>query len=302
MELRHLRYFVAVFEERNITRAADKLGMQQPPLSQQIQALEAELKARLFRRTPKGMEPTAAAQALYQRVVALLTQLGQAVESVRAVARGEQGRLAIGVSSSAAFSPIIPRLIRSFRAVLPGVHVMLTEDAAEELLQGLRADRIDIVFTRSNPEDPADLGLVTLAKEEMLAAVPSGHRRARSGSEGISLRELADDAFILYRRPGGPGLYDTIIAACRRAGFSPKIAEEALRLPSTLNFVAAGLGVSIVPASLRRLKIEGVAYARLRDRPPLSAPLNVAFRHGTEDVTKRFVDFARQSLRRQTPA
>ena len=293
MELRHLRYFVAVYETRNVTRAAAMLGIQQPPLSQQIKGFETELGVLLFRRTAKGMVPTASATALYERAVTVLREVDESVDVVQAVARGEQGRIAIGVSSSAAFSPVIPRLIRAFRASHPAVSVSLNEDAAEELVQGVRLQKTDIVFTRSVPEDLTDLALITLLEEEMLAAVPAGHPVSKRGGDGIELRRLAQEPFILYRRPGGPGLFDSIVAACRSSGFSPKIAEEALRLPSTLNFVAAELGVSIVPASLRRMRIEGVVYLRLIGCPDLRAPLNVAYQKTPDAAARQFIQRAR---------
>jgi DNA-binding transcriptional LysR family regulator len=248
------------------------------------------------------MEPTAPAQALYDRTRSFLFQIEETVEAVRSIARGEQGRLAIGVSSSAAFSPIIPRLIRSFRSLLPGVTVSLGEDSAEELIQNLRLGNKDVVFTCSIPESPNGISVMTLGEEPMFAALPSNHRLAEKADIGIDLIALRDERFILYRRPGGPGLYDAIIAACQRAGFSPKVSDEALRLPSPLNFVAAGLGVSIVPDSLRRLNIEGVVYAPLRGCDALTAPLNIVYRHVAEGSTRRFINHARASFEGQVVA
>jgi DNA-binding transcriptional LysR family regulator len=301
MDLRHFRYFRAVYEERHMTRAADRLGIQQPPLSQQIRALEQELGVQLFRRTPKGMDPTAPADVLYDRTRSFLFQIEEAVEAVRSIGRGEQGRLAIGVSSSAAFSPIIPRLIRSFRSMLPDVTVSLGEDAAEELIQGLRLNTKDVVFTRSVPESLTGISVVTLVEEPMFAALPSNHELRQKIDIGIDLIALEDERFILYRRPGGPGLYDAIIAACQRAGFNPRVFDEALRLPSTLNFVAAGLGISIVPDSLRRLNIEGVVYAPLRGCDTLTAPLNIVYPNAAEGSTRRFVDHARANFEGHKP-
>jgi len=296
MELRHIRYFLAVHEERHLTRAAERLGIRQPPLSQQIRALESELGVKLFRRLPKGMEPTRAGLVFYERVRLFSAQVEQAVESARKTARGEEGRLVVGASSSAVLSPIVPRLVRRFRQVAPGVTVLLEEDGAEELVHALRQGRIDVVFTRSRMPLPADLELRTLAEEDMFVAIPSDHRLRGRGRSGISLRELSQEKLILYRRPGGPGLYDAIVAACRAAGFAPKIAQEALRLPSTLNFVAAGLGVSIVPDSLRRLNVEGVVFLALKDCPDLKAPLFLMWRAGTAGPVPRFVAQAEREV------
>ena len=148
--------------------------------------------------------------------------------------------------------------------MLPDVTISLGEDAAEELIQGLRLNTKDVVFTRSVPENLTGISVATLVEEPMFAALPSNHKFRDKTETGIDLLALQEERFILYRRPGGPGLYDAILAACQRAGFRAEVSDEALRLPSTLNFVAAGLGVSIVPELLRRLNIEGVVYAPLR--------------------------------------
>jgi DNA-binding transcriptional LysR family regulator len=129
----------------------------------------------------------------------------------------------------------------------------------------------------------------TLAEENMFVALPSDHSLRARADSGIALRDLSGEKFILYRRPGGPGLYDAIVAACREAGFVPTIAQEALRLPSTLNFVAAGLGISIVPDSLRRLNVEGVIFGALTGCPELKAPLFLMWRPGNDGPVPRFV-------------
>lgn len=290
IELRHLRYFVAVAEERHVTRAAARLGIQQPPLTQQIQALEAELGVVLLRRLPRGVEPTEAGRTLLEKARAILAQVDQGLEAVRSTARGEQGRLGVGVSSSAAFSPLIPRQIRAFRRVAPLVSIALEEGSAEELVRGLHEERLDVAFTRSAIVDSVGLTVSVLLNEAMLAVLPSGHPLGRAAGGSIALAALADDSFILYRRPGNPGLYDAIIAACNVAGSQPKIAQEALRLTSTLNFVAAGLGVSIVPESMRRLDVDGITYLGLSGCPALKAPLHLVSRAGRQPgATERFI-------------
>jgi DNA-binding transcriptional LysR family regulator len=299
MELRHFRYFRAVDEVRHMTRAADRLGIQPPPLSQQIKALEQELGVQLFRRTPKGMDPTAPADGSMTGRSRFFFRSKKLWRPCAQSARGEQGRLAIGVSSSAAFSPIIPRLIRTFRSMLPDVTISLGEDAAEELIQGLRLNTKDVVFTRSVPENLTGISVATLVEEPMFAALPSNHKFWDKTETGIDLLALQEERFILYRRPGGPGLYDAILAACQRAGFRAEVSDEALRLPSTLNFVAAGLGVSIVPESLRRLNIEGVVYAPLRGDDALTGPLNIVYRDNAEGSTRRFIDHARANFEEQ---
>lgn len=294
MELRHLRYFVAVAEEAHITRAAERLGIQQPPLSQQIRALERELDVQLFRRKPRGVELTDAGQAFLERARAILDQVERAFATTRRTARGEQGRVVVGFTSSAPFHPFVPRVIRAFREISPLVSLVLEESGSSELVQGLHNEEIDAAFIRSPLADVVGLVVRPLLEEEMVVALPAGHALAKD-SGALPLSALANETFILYKRPGGPGLYDTIITACRGAGFSPRVGQEAPRIISTLNLVAAGLGVSIVPASLQRLQMDGVIYRPLSDSPGLKAPLILACRPGENSAAvQRFIDLVQR--------
>jgi DNA-binding transcriptional LysR family regulator len=300
MELRHLRYFIAVAEEKHMTRAAERLGIQQPPLSMQIRALEKELDAQLFRRQPRGMELTDAGSAFLDRARAILDQVDRAVATTRRTARGEEGRVVVGFTSSAPFHPFVPRVLRAFREVAPLVSLVLEESGSSELVQGLHNEDIDAAFIRSPVADVVGLTVRPLLEEKMLVALPTGHVFARRSSFSravqLPLSELAKETFILYKRPGGPGLYDTIIAACRSAGFSPRVGQEAPRIISTLNLVAAGLGVSVVPASLQRLQMDGIVYRKLEDMPQLTAPLILACRHGENAAAvQRFIDLVRST-------
>lgn len=299
MELRHLRYFLAVAEEGHITRAAERLGIQQPPLSQQIRALERELEAQLFQRRPRGVELTDAGRALVSDARTILTLVDRAVATVRQTAQGRRGRIAVGFTSSAPFHPFVPRVIRAFREAHPAVALTLEENGTADLVQALRTGRIDAAFIRSPIADAPQLIVRPLLAEEMVVALPVRHRlAARKGARAdarLPLRSLAAETFILYRRPSGPGLYDAIISACRRAGFSPTIGQEAPLIVSTLNLVAAGLGVSIVPASLRRQHMDGVVYRRLSSQPQLRAPLNLAYRRdGNSPALRQFVQLIHQ--------
>jgi len=178
MELRHLRYFVAVAEEGHVTRAAARLGIQQPPLSQQIRALETELEVQLFRRKPRGVELTQAGEALLAEARIVLDRAEHAVLAVRRAARGEAGRLGLGFTSSASFHPLVPRIIRDFRETSPLVAMSLEEAGTAELVEGLRAERIDAAFVRSPIGPAADLTVHSLLEEEMVAALTTGHRHA----------------------------------------------------------------------------------------------------------------------------
>lgn len=295
MELRHLRYFIAVAEEAHITRAAERLGIQQPPLSQQIRALERELEVQLFRRKPRGVELTDAGQAFLERARAILDQVDRAFATTRRTARGEQGRVVVGFTSSAPFHPFVPRVIRAFREMSPLVSLVLEESGSSELVQGLHNEDIDAAFIRSPMADVVGLVVRPLLEEDMVVALPAGHPLANDSGDALPLPALANETFILYKRPGGPGLYDSIITACRGAGFSPRVGQEAPRIISTLNLVAAGLGVSIVPASLQRLQMDGVIYRRLLDSPDLKAPLILACRPGENSAAvQRFIELVQR--------
>ena len=223
MELRHLRYFIAVAEEGHITRAAERLGMQQPPLSQQIKAIERELDVQLFRRKARGVELTDAGSAFLDDARATLAQLDRAVETTRRTARGEQGRICVGVTSTSSFHPLVARAIRAFSEACPKVSLTLEESLSNELLDRLRNERMDVAFIRTAPADPEGLVIEPLLDEPMVVALPSGHPLAK-GARGatVPLKRLAAETFILYGPPG-TGMYDTIIAACHAAGFNPSV-------------------------------------------------------------------------------
>jgi DNA-binding transcriptional LysR family regulator len=297
IELRHLRYFIAVAEERHVTRAAQRLGIQQPPLSQQIRALEQAVGTPLLQRLPRGVELTEAGQVFLDEARLALDQVAHAVEAARRSARGEEGRLAIGYTSSAAFHALIPAVVRSFRQASPDVALVLEEGWTSDLVPALQRQQLDAAFIRVPVGEASELTIEHLADERMLAALPAQHPlAAQPGS--VALADLAEEIFVLYRRPTGPGLYDAIIAACRTAGFSPRVGQEAPRLVSTLSLVAAGLGVSIIPDSMRRLDTEGIVYRSLSDAPDLVAPLYLAYRTaGQSGATRRLIAQVRQMVR-----
>jgi len=304
MELRHLRYFIAVAEEGHITRAAERLGMQQPPLSQQIKAIERELDVQLFRRKARGVELTDAGSTFLNDARATLSQLERAVESTRRTARGELGRICIGVTSTSSFHPLVARSIRAFSEACPKVSLTLEESLSNELLEGLRNERMDVAFIRTAPADAGGLAIQPLLEEPMVAALPSSHPLAKRPKEGaIPLRRLALETFILYGPPG-TGMYDTIISACHAAGFNPNVGnlgastQQGPRIGSTLSLVAAGLGITFVPSSLQRMNVEGVAYRRVKGTTPPAARLSLATRRGDPSATvKQFVSLVRSTAK-----
>ena len=297
MELRHLRYFIAVAEEGHVTRAAARLGIQQPPLSQQIRALETELEVQLFRRKPRGVELTQAGEALLTEARTVLDRVEHAVAAARRTGRGDAGRIGVGFTSSASFHPFVPRIIREFREASPLVALSLEEAGTGELVDGLLAERIDAAFVRSPIGAAAEVAVHSVLKEEMVVALPAGHRLAAGASPArLPLAALEPEIFILYRRPLGPGLYDAIIAACQRAGYSPRIGQEAPRMLATLSLIAAGLGVTLIPASMQRMGMEGVVYRPLARNAGLIAPLNLACRRGeSAPAVRRLIALVRRT-------
>jgi len=293
MELRHLRYFVAVAHEGHITRAAEKLRMQQPPLSQQIRALEREIDATLFVRHPRGVALTDAGRAFLTDAEAILGEVEHAKMRARRTARGEVGRIAVGFTTSAPFHPLVARAMREFRIKRPDVSFVLEESSSADMVSGLRDERLDVAFIRSGLVDPEGITVHALLQEDTAVAFPAQHPLSRRPV--LALKELSEETFILYRRPDGRGLYDVIIAACSAAGFSPHVGQEAPRIVSTLNLVAAGLGITIVPASLSRLPLEGVVYRPLKGKPALKVPLNLACRRDERSAaTLAFIDLVRR--------
>ena len=268
MDLRRLRYFIAVAEEGHITRAAERLNMQQPPLSRQIGLMEQELKVQLFRRMARGVELTSAGHALLGEAKATLARLDRAIETTRRAARGEQGILSVGIAPTAPFNPLVPRAIRAFRESFPLVSLVLEEGLSSEVVARFNNDQMDVAFVRA-PQIHADgVVVIPLQEEPMVVALPSRHPMARiSRSRAVPLRSLAGDPFILIGPPG-TGLHDETVAACRTAGFVPRLGQPAPRITSTLGLVAAGLGIALVPSTMQSVRIDGVVYRRLRGPAP----------------------------------
>ncbi|UPG74663.1 LysR family transcriptional regulator (plasmid) [Roseomonas gilardii subsp. gilardii] len=291
MDLRHLRYFVAVAEELNFTRAAARLGLNQAPLSQQIQQLEREAGMPLFDRLPRGVALTAAGRSLLRDARDILSRSEEALLAARRAARGQTGRLRIGFTSSAAFNPLVTRAIRDYREAFPEVRVELAEENTTQILKSLRAQHLDVAFIRPAAGEAAPLASLPVQQEEMLLAMPAGHPLARF--EAVALTALREEAFILYPRRNGRALYDAILSACEAAGFTPQIEQEAPQMASTVTLIASGIGLSIVPASMGQLLAHGVAYRTLLPPAP-RAPLHLVYQEeSAREVTGAFTALVR---------
>lgn len=292
IELRHLRYFIAVAEELHFGRAAERLHIAQPPLSQQIRQLEQELGFQLFHRTKRSVQLTEAGQVFLAESCKLLKQLEQAVETGRQVSRGEKGQLIIGFVSSAAYN-VLPLILRSFRMQAPGVRLELHEMATNEQLQWLQSGRIDVGLLRPPVEDKS-LDLFTIIREPLVIALPESHPLTQAPE--VALSSLAGEAFILFPRPQAPRAYDQIISLCLQAGFSPTIVQEAMQMQTIVSLVAGGIGVAIVPVSLQNLQRTGVVYKPLQELTPYFE-VAVAWRRQDTSVTvQKFLQIVKQTL------
>ena len=267
VDVRSLRYFIAVAEEGNFTRAAERLEMEQPPLSRQIKSIERELDVQLFRRKPRGVELTSAGRVLLAAARTTLSQLDRGLDATRRTARGEQGRLSVGIAPTAPFHPLVPRSIRAYRETYPGVSLTLWEGLSNEVVARFAKDEMDVAFVRAIHLHAEELQVTPILHEPMILALPSQHPMAQKDGKFVHLARLAGDHFIIIGPPG-TGIHDETIAACRNAGFSPRIGQQAPRITSALGLVAAGLGVAIVPESMHRMTMDGVVYRRLSGAQP----------------------------------
>src|SRR5262245_55939085 len=262
MELRHLRYFVAVAEELHFGRAAARVHIVQPALSRQIRTLEAEMGLRLLERDRRRVALTPAGAVFLDEARLLLDHVGRAVEAARRADRGELGSLRIGYVPAMVITGL-PEIVRGFRTRFPGVDVRLHEMSPTMQVEALLGERVDVGFVRGPILEPG-VATETMLEEPLVAVLPSGHRFGRHKRLRLSL--LADEPFVLQARSRGPGSHDQILAICRTAGFSPRVVQEGSNA-EVASLVASGAGVAIVPASLRAIRRAGVLYRPLRERP-----------------------------------
>ena len=270
MELRHLRYFVAVAEDLSVTRAASRLNIAQPALSHQIKSLEGEVGTLLLHRLSRGVALTGPGVLFAEDARAILAAVEAAKTRARRAAAGELGLMRIGFTGSASFNPFVTGAIRDYRAAFPNVEIELVEEPTAVLLAGLKAGRLDVAFLRPLPGELDGLWSRHLFDEPMVAAVPASHPVA--AHDTVRLADLAGEAFIFYPRRNGRALYDAIMSACEAAGFTPRIAQDAPQLTSIVNLVATGIAIAIVPASMSRIATGDVCYVRILEHAP-AAPM-----------------------------
>ena len=262
MELRHLRYFIAVAEELHFTRAAERLHIGQPPLSHAIQVLEADVGALLFVRTKRSVRMTEAGKLFLDDARRILALSEQAAETARRAERGEAGELRIGFTFSTPLTPLFATVINRYRQQFPAVSLTLHEMATQGQLDALRQRRLDLGFVR--PPDSADgITLTTLREDALIAVLRRAMPQARHKTVGMA--QLKDEPFVMYPANAGTGIYPQIFRLCRDAGFVPHIGQVAGEASTIIGLVAAGCGVSVLPASFDRIRMDGVCYRQIAD-------------------------------------
>lgn len=265
-DFRQLRYFVAVAEELSFTRAALRLHLSQPPLSQQIQSLEQDLGVRLLERTKRHVALTEPGRVFLEQARQILAKADEARSEVTAAAAGYSGQLRLAYTVSVSFHPALPQALLRYGQIAPNVRLKLSEMYTEPQFAALLAGEIDVGFVRDEPVhalDARDLRFDVIDREPLLLALPAGHHLAKR--DCLRLAEVAGDAFVSQPRELASTLYDRLVKLAATAGFQPTIAQHAQQINGLLALVAAGLGLALVPASMRTVQLAGISYVSLED-------------------------------------
>lgn len=294
LELRQLRYFVTVAEELHFGRAAARLHMTQPPLSQTIQAFEAALGTPLFERTNRSVALTPAGMALLPEARRLLQQAGALPELARRAAAGETGRLGLAFVSTADYS-VLPSLLRQFREAYPQVAIDLREATSDLQQEDLLEDRIDagLLIPPLSDKAATTLHYLPVLAEPLVAALPQGLLPPAKGA--LRLDRLREQPLIIFPRHIAPGLHDAILACFHEAGLTPRIAQEAIQMQTIVGLVSAGMGIALVPQSVSNLRRPGVEYRALAGKPPLVETGLAWRRDNTQPVLHAFLDLLRKN-------
>ncbi|HTD05297.1 LysR substrate-binding domain-containing protein [Undibacterium sp.] len=291
MELRHLRYFVTVAEELHFTRAAERLHIGQPPLSQQIQALEEEVGVQLLERSKRWVRLTPAGKFFLDDARKILAMSEQATQTARRANRGEIGELRIGFTPSTPFTEIFPAVINLFRKRFPQVTLSLRELPTMRQLEAIEERQLDLGFIRPTEVEVAkSISLNILSDDPLLLVMPAKHRLANRKS--IPFKELAAESFVMYPHHAGTGLSRQIQRLCREAGFEPRIVQEAQEASTIIGLVAAGCGVSILPESFRNIQLSGVAYRPMAGHTSKTTLMLAKLANENNPLTAAFLELA----------
>ena len=285
MNTRRLRYLIAVADFGSFTRAAEYLHLEQPPLTQQIRALERELGVTLFVRSNKGASLTEIGALMVERARILLQQEQSLIDLASSFARGERGHLRIGMAAGVSLLSLVPYAIELFRQQWTDIGITLEENCTAALCRALHSNQLDVAIVRGPIVEPA-MTLRALADESAVIVLPKGH--AMQHFAPLRLIQLAQSPLIMFQRDLGPGFYDAIIAACYQAGFSPQLGPSAPQLGSVIPMVAAGLGVGIVPAYLDRMQTNGVSFHSIAGVAPQSTIVLASLKLQSSQIIQRF--------------
>ena len=293
MELRHLKYFVAVAEELHFGRAAKRLRMTQQPLSRQIKDLEEELGVKLFYRTKRTVRLTEVGAIFLAETRKTLQQAEYAVHIVRQAQQGKIGKLTIGFTGSA-LNIVLPAVVRQFKQLFPQVELILKRMQTLEQVEALNNRQIDLGLLHP-PINNETLNIETIYRENLIAALPDNHFLAKDTSDSISLQQLVNESFILFPRYLGSVLYDRIINTCQQAGFSPKIVQEAIPQQTILGLVAAEIGISLIHSSARNLSRDKVIFKDLIEPTPILETAIAWSSNASNPVLPSFLKIVRQN-------
>lgn len=295
-EFRLLRQFVVVAEELNFRRAAVRLHMSQPPLSVAMQNLEAAVGTQLLDRSKHHVRLTPAGQAFYKDALRLLQQAEQAAERARRTGEGLEGSLRLSFVPSAALD-LLPAILKRFQRDYPTVQLRLTAEVTRRQIEDLRNGQVDLALVVGPVYDARGLQLADLQAQAFVIAVPAGHPLATR--EQVRIKELAAESFISFPATEGAGFAAALLAACQTAGFLPKVVQEAGQMQAILTLVAGGLGIALVPASMRRLRMEDVCFLDIADGRPAPG-YRLVFAHADSNdnpVVQAFIASARRTVK-----
>jgi DNA-binding transcriptional LysR family regulator len=275
VDIRKLRHFVAVAEELHFGRAARRLSLTQPPLSMSIRSLEDEMGVRLFERTRRSVSLTHAGAVFLEEARGILDRTARAVDLTQAAYRGEMGRLTVGFLAATAYT-LLPLVLRDFAARYPGVALDLRELTMPQQVEAFRRGDIDVGMLRS-PVPDAALASEVIVEEKMIVALPTGHALAKLAR--IPAKKLAGEPFVMYPRLPGTVFHDLVMEFCRRAGFVPRVSQQASQTHAVMGLVSAGLGVALVSESVQIIRMRGVVFRPLAQGAPIVRTA-LAWQHG----------------------
>ncbi|WP_113625568.1 LysR substrate-binding domain-containing protein [Pectobacterium peruviense] len=297
MEFRHLRYFLAVAEELHFTRAAEKLNIGQPPLSQQIQSLERELGVTLFNRTRRSVALTEAGEHLVIQAKEILRMSGDLRAELRDIEQGKTGELRIGFTTTGLFVDELSLPLKTYRRSYPDVRVSLSEMYSRQQFDALLHQEIDIGYVRLTPETRQDgLDIRILRRDRLCVVLPDDHPKATADS--LTLYDMRNEPFIFYPEQSGAAVPERVRRLCLRAGFTPVVVQEAAEVLTHIGLVAAGVGISVLLRPVDRLRPGGVVFIPLADD---DAELCMALVTRSEERNMRILNYINLAVSTSSP-